>query len=621
MPKTKQRRTFTACWTCRGRNIRCDAGVPRCSQCTRSRIVCEGYSFNLVWVDSETGNYIPHQRRTYPCHLTWQGHPPLTLKEVDHLINDCKDRQCRCRLHQENSPFSAFLQACENVNRAEAYGEDMSKDVSPSPMSSNHTEVICERQDKTPIIKTTRSSFSEFTTLESQSPDDSGTSFSRSQDSVKPNAGLCVQRYTRKTSTLLSTRPTQPWMVDASHDNNKLFHHFLVHLAKRMVPVDDDSNPWKTIYPSLAMQTTRSQGSEALYHALLAQSASQLANLRGTELGAEARASAIRHYGIALQQLRRSLVAQSKDYTTVLAALYSVILAEHVYQGTSSGWQSHIRGAKGFVSQYLSQQPWKKSREAYIITQNFGLAMIISKTTDIKFLLTPTDDEVGELDGLLDDLMTTPIFGYTLGGTPHMLKAIYQTRLLEAQINARDAEGLPELDDDMYSRVGQILQLLYVPLHDKLETYVSHRELNGITVLPRLRTLARIHLGLFNNAVMIYLFCLVLRCPPSTMAEEVHQVLADAASFIDLHDGTVSIWPVFVAAAEAYTPDSQALANRCLGVFKDGGAGNRRDVQRVVHQVWSDRERIALERQCDPGEVSLDWREVMKMLNADILLL
>ncbi|KEF61559.1 uncharacterized protein A1O9_03126 [Exophiala aquamarina CBS 119918] len=389
-----------------------------------------------------------------------------------------------------------------------------------------------------------------------------------------------------------------------------------------MVPVDDDSNPWKTIYPSLAIQATRSQGSEALYHALLAQSASQLANLRGEEKGAQARASAIRHYGIALHWLRQSLAAQSKDYTTVLAAMYSVILAEHVFQGTSSGWQSHIRGARGFVGQYLNQQPWKQSREAHVITQNFGLIMVISKTTDVKSLLTTTADEIGELDGLLDDLMKMPIFGYTLGGTPHMLKAIYQTRLLETQLNARrETEGLRELDDEVYSQVGQILQLLYVPLDDKLESYVNHRELSGITVLPQLRRLARIHLRLFNTAVTIYLFCLVLRCPPSAMAEEVHQVLTDASSFINLHNGTVSIWPVFVAAAEAYTPDSQALATHCLDVFIDGGAGNRRDVQRVVEQVWSDREKLASERQCDPGKVSLDWREVMNRLNVDILLL
>jgi hypothetical protein len=581
-----------------------------------------------------TGSYIPHQRRTYPCHRTWQGHPPLTLKEVDHLISDCKYRQCRCKLHQGESPFSAFPRTCEKSNQANTGEEGMTKDAPQSSILSHLNEddirnisFIGEGLNDTPIVRGTSCSIAEATALEIHSSgsdleSEGSTPSRRDQTRVQPKTGISLRRYTRNTSMVLTTRPTQPWMVDASHDDSILFHHFLSHLSRRMVPVDDNCNPWKTIYPLLAMQTYRSSGAEALYHALLAQSASHLANLRGEERGAQAQASAIHHYGIALHQLRQSLVAASKDYNTVLAALYNIILAEHVYQGTSSGWQGHIRGARGFVSQYLGEQPWKQSREAYVITQNFGLAVVISNTSDISFLSKATNDGISEVDDLLDDLMTTPIFGFTLGGTSHMLRAIYQTRLLEARIHARrSTEGLPELDEDMFSQVGQILQLLYIPLDDKLETYVTHRELSGIGVLPQLRTLARIHLRLFNTAVMIYLFCPVLRCQPSTVEKDVRQVLTDAVSFIDLHDGTISIWPVFVAAAEAYTPESQALANYCLDVCKNGGAGNRRDIRRVVHQLWSDRERLASERQCDPGEVPLDWRDMMKSLNVDILLL
>jgi hypothetical protein len=116
MPRATQQRTFTACWTCRRRNIRCDAAVPRCSQCRRSHIPCEGYHFNLVWVDAATGDYSPHQRRAFPCHLTWKGHPIWTSREVDHLIRDCEyKRQYRCSWHHGTSPFSAFPQAAATL--------------------------------------------------------------------------------------------------------------------------------------------------------------------------------------------------------------------------------------------------------------------------------------------------------------------------------------------------------------------------------------------------------------------------------------------------------------------------------------------------------------------------
>jgi hypothetical protein len=322
-----------------------------------------------------------------------------------------------------------------------------------------------------------------------------------------------------------------------------------------------------------------------------------------------------------LHQLRQILVAPSKHYTTVLAALYTIILAEHVFRGTASGWQSHIRGARAFVNQHLDQQPWTQSPDPYIVTQNFALSVLISSTVDNQYSSTAADG-VSELESLLHGLMTKPIFGYTLGGTSHILRAIYQTQLLEARLSGRSTgDGPPELEEDTLAQVSKILLLCHVPLVNKVEAYVSHRELRGITVHPHLRTLTRIHLRLFSTAVTIYLFCVVLRCPPSSMAQDVLRVLKDATTFIDTHRGNISIWPLFVAAVEACMQKSQALATHCLDILKSRGAGNRRDTHRVVHQVWAERERLAWERQCDPGEILIDWRPVMRRLKTDILFL
>jgi hypothetical protein len=117
---------------------------------------------------------------------------------------------------------------------------------------------------------------------------------------------------------------------------------------------------------------------------------------------------------------------------------------------------------------------------------------------------------------------------------------------------------------------------------------------------------------------MIYLFCIVLRYTPSAVAEYVQEVLTDSMTFIGMHCGTVSIWPAFVAAVEAYTPESLDLAKQLVGFSQKQGIGNRDDMLRVVHQVWADREQLAAERQCDPGEVFVDWRDVMKRLDVDV---
>ena len=85
--------------------------------------------------------------------------------------------------------------------------------------------------------------------------------------------------------------------------------------------------------------------------------------------------------------------------------------------------------------------------------------------------------------------------------------------------------------------------------------------------------------------------------------------------------GEPSIWPVFIAAVEAYTPESQALATHFFGESKTRGTGLREEMRNVVCQVWADRERLSAEWQCSPGGVSVNWRAVTKKLGVDVLLL
>lgn len=61
----QRRKTFTGCWTCRNRKIKCDLGRPACSRCLKSNIKCGGYHVKLVWnnkgdADAETESF---QRR------------------------------------------------------------------------------------------------------------------------------------------------------------------------------------------------------------------------------------------------------------------------------------------------------------------------------------------------------------------------------------------------------------------------------------------------------------------------------------------------------------------------------------------------------------------------------
>ncbi|CAH2351727.1 arginine metabolism regulation protein II [[Candida] railenensis] len=59
--KIKRSKTFTGCYTCRARKIRCDLGKPECQKCIKSQIPCGGYDIYLRWsspiqFNPKTGN-------------------------------------------------------------------------------------------------------------------------------------------------------------------------------------------------------------------------------------------------------------------------------------------------------------------------------------------------------------------------------------------------------------------------------------------------------------------------------------------------------------------------------------------------------------------------------------
>lgn len=47
---TKRTKTFTGCWTCRERKVKCDEASPHCRQCRRKGLTCQGYNTRLQWL-------------------------------------------------------------------------------------------------------------------------------------------------------------------------------------------------------------------------------------------------------------------------------------------------------------------------------------------------------------------------------------------------------------------------------------------------------------------------------------------------------------------------------------------------------------------------------------------
>jgi hypothetical protein len=317
MPKSTSQRTFTACWTCRSRGVRCDTKVPSCTQCSRSRLECEGYDLRLVWVDSETGHYEPQHRRAYSCERTWLGYPGRTIKEINHLISSVDSRRCRCRLHDSPSPFGTLElhQAVSISHLPEVDGDELVDDIEEvwaSPHSgASPDEISCISVD---------------------SPASTTAIFDL--DLALPSSPWSL---------------SLPWVPGGSLEENELFYHYISALAPVMTPIDDEHNPWNSTYPRLATQWQTSPAACSLLHAILAQSAFQRANL-GQASSSKYLRVGTRNYVLALRHLRHSLNSPTEDFSTNLAAMLTVTIAGHCFEGQSEGLTHHVEGAIQFVT-------------------------------------------------------------------------------------------------------------------------------------------------------------------------------------------------------------------------------------------------------------------------------
>lgn len=413
-------------------------------------------------------------------------------------------------------------------------------------------------------------------------------------------------------------------LPDQTNNENRLFHHYTVFLSIQMVPIDFENNPWKSTYPSIAIQEALASdgGTRPLYHAILALTGLHLANLKGPDGGKNDLMIATRYYALALNDVREHLNQPTgHSYNTILAAMIVITLMEHNLENTGRGWRTHLIGALQLVMHDVVQKSWFQGHDAWVMTQTLAMFAIIAETTNAHSRTSA--GFLAELGLVLRDVMGHPRFGYTVGGNARLLNAIYQVRQLEEQLAVANAVNDVWAQVAMRQQAEDIMQELQIDASDHdVDTYLSgNSALSDADKSPQKRSQVKMHLDLFAASIMIYCHRNVLHSQPCAVAGYVHKVLSCAHSLMEADCGAAFIWPVFVAAVEAYTPEMQDLASRFLMELEKRGGTSRKAMQQVIRQVWMDRQDLTSHLGCEPGEVAIDWRKVMGNLEVDILLL
>lgn len=119
-------------------------------------------------------------------------------------------------------------------------------------------------------------------------------------------------------------------MNHATDEDQFLFHHYADYVASIMVPFENPhgpSNPWKVFYPSVSLRYLL-PGEKALYHAIIAHSAFNLANLGPDNVMSMRLRSATKHYNMSIKYVNESIESVNKNSASTLAAIMTLMMAE-----------------------------------------------------------------------------------------------------------------------------------------------------------------------------------------------------------------------------------------------------------------------------------------------------
>ncbi|KAJ5756919.1 fungal-specific transcription factor domain-containing protein [Penicillium nucicola] len=430
----------------------------------------------------------------------------------------------------------------------------------------------------------------------------------------------------------------------ADSDDKLLFHHYVNYVASVMMPFEHPWNPWKLFYPSVSLEYSE-PGERALFHALLAHAAFNLAHLGGN--AAKMMRLAAKHYNASIQHVNDGIqTSADKGPGAILAAIMTLMMAE-VYSGQSRKWKHHLQGAWAFLLNTNSSELWNQSRFTCFSVQSLLIVKIIGSTTSTDdnyspLTLTPALSHTHVTDDIFPStalsilpvntntelkfaasISSTPQFGFTIGAQRSLLECISVIATVSRQMQLGPPASDPFNADRAVAEVLARLGHLQAQAQDDLPfqpEIKSAPSTDPDRPDPHVQDLARYQLNAFIYATYIYLYRSLMDTPPKRVATYVSLTFRNISSFCAQSNGNFSLWPAFIAAVEAYTEEDMALAQAWLQQSIHFGLGNRLLVKQIIEEVWRRREHAHCERGIDKGLITVDWRDVVRELGVDILL-
>lgn len=614
-PKSRTK-TFTGCWTCRARRVKCDDERPHCRRCSRSGWQCQGYGLRLGW--SQTPGTRSQRRQI------WLSTPESTqdlssaavtalLAELDGWSGDGSSQQRGpFTVFSTSSPGSDEPKSADTLQRNSAYsslsydreiakdplGECISVPFMPDQSATSNEcrmepspEQVSEASRSTSTLSSISSPDKWPSPMPSESPGSSDNDRSEVvsiADGQNPNREHRFHQDLRKdlmSIPSLSTNPS-PMMalnpVQLPRPETELIHHWVVFLSGNMLLIDTPDNPCRTIFMPMALKGLDAAPHEpniylSIFHALCASSAFSLFHLRRDP---RYQSVAMYHDQLALRHLRQNLQQAKRLDEPTLAAVLTCITAEAM-SGRSSRWRTHVAGGLGLLENEILGG-WVPGPIASRLLQSYlSLSSLCSlpMSSQLMSLLNGSSDLRHYLER--SHGITAPLVQYLA----------HITSLADSRSDF-SVEELDRLELQLY------LNFPSLSTPDAPGSIIIQHALNS-----------------FYYATIIY-FRRTLRhsplCGIQDLVEKAIQELEAIDSLSNDKGGCPYNWASFVVAAECEREDLQA---RMLASFDRKirhGIQNINILGEIVRELWQ-------RRALAPGK-DIHWQEIAKEADFDIML-
>ncbi|TPX11721.1 uncharacterized protein E0L32_007458 [Thyridium curvatum] len=619
----RKTKTFTGCWTCRARRVKCDEAHPFCNRCTHSRLACEGYGVRLAWKEGHGKG----SGSTGPFRKLIELESNVGQISLDHMNNML--RHCSTATASQDTksfgPFSVFSilsrppeqtvsldlldpQRCPGGPELESqtdFGDVFSPAFiatsssmeqsdgqgTPGPSSytslsdyleqpnldfNTSTDIPANELPMLDLLPMTVSTVDDQDSIQilPQLPDSRNIIWDDPLQEGELIIGLDSPGHTSESTRFSSFGdPVLPCrylntLSDLSHTEHGLIHHWLVFMCKNMVPVNTIDNPYRVLYLRLASEalTSFSSSKLAVFHGLCAAAAESLNTLRDHK-NDDSNLSLTKHANAALKSLQELIASPTpKDYTSILAAIIMCILRDSV-MGQPGNWRLHTQAALKIVNEALASGVEAASSLHILAEQCVCIAAFgnLESEYDLGVLVAQLPDTEHYLYN--QHSVTKSLLGFVT-----LINAISKTGL---EANPVTLDGL-ELR--IYLQAAPIVHL------DK-----SGQKGDAIIIQH--------YHHVYYYALLIFFQRLGRHRPPSQFQDLVHEGLVhlEAAEDIAMEsNGCILLWPCMTIASECVKEDLKTRALKWFERKKRHGFNNVNTATKICRGYWRWRDENAV---------------------------